>query len=182
MFLYFSPTNNAYAAAAARAQQMKANRQQMAKQQQLLQQQQLQQQQTQQQSQRQSEILQSGSASTGTTSQIEEDKFWKILGRSSEIWAKVVKRADKEFIVKHYIEEHQAQGATIARPPSFYATRIDELRQSNPQMLTAPFLRLLQVVAITEYDFDNGANKEALAFQVLGQDAYRANKQRLGLK
>jgi hypothetical protein len=37
----------------------------------------------------------------------------------------------------------------------------------------------LQILAITEYDFDNGMDKDALAKQVLGEAGYEENKKRI---
>ena len=42
-----------------------------------------------------------------------------------------------------------------------------------------PFEQLLQTVAVVEYDFDNGQDKDAMAKKVLGEQGYLKNKQRL---
>jgi len=51
--------------------------------------------------------------------------------------------------------------------------------QQNPQMLERPFGELLQILAIIDYDFDNGMDKESLAKQVLGEAGYAENKKRI---
>ncbi|MDE2028915.1 MAG: hypothetical protein KGJ11_10295, partial [Candidatus Omnitrophica bacterium] len=55
---------------------------------------------------------------------------------------------------------------------------IDELARQNPQMLERPFGELIQILAIMDYDFDNGMDKDALAKAVLGPQGYEQNKKR----
>ena len=45
-------------------------------------------------------------------------------------------------------------------------------------MLERPFGELLQILAIVDYDFDNGMDKDRLAKQVLGEVGYDENKKR----
>ena len=59
---------------------------------------------------------------------------------------------------------------------------IDGMALENPEMLAQPFVNILQVVAVLEYDFDNGENKDAMALKVLGsKEAVMKNRERLGL-
>jgi hypothetical protein len=45
-------------------------------------------------------------------------------------------------------------------------------------MLQRPFGELIQIVAIVDYDFDNGMNKDDLARKVLGEAGFEANRKR----
>ena len=63
---------------------------------------------------------------------------------------------------------------------SFYVQTIDAMAQGDRRCLAA-LDRLLQVVAIMEYDFINGQDKDALA-RILSPQAFEHNKKRLGLK
>jgi hypothetical protein len=80
--------------------------------------------------------------------------------------------------VSEYIDRFHQQGVKINEPPLHYVQMIDQVVEQNPQMLQRPFGELVQMMAIVDYDFDNGMNKDDLARKVLGEAGYEANKQR----
>jgi hypothetical protein len=84
----------------------------------------------------------------------------------------------KVLTVSEYIQRFSDEGAHISQPPEHYAQMIDQMSGQNPDMLNMPFGQLLQIMAIIEYDFDNGMDKDALAKKVLGESGYEANKKR----
>ena len=45
---------------------------------------------------------------------------------------------------------------------------IDQMADENPHMLERPFGELLQMLAIMDYDFDNGMDKDMLAKTCFG--------------
>ena len=45
-----------------------------------------------------------------------------------------------------------------------------------------PFDQVLQFVAIIEYDFNNGQDKDEMAQKLLGEEGYLRNKRRLNLQ
>jgi len=57
---------------------------------------------------------------------------------------------------------------------------IDKMSQDNPELLNNPLKDILKIAAIIEYDFNNGTNKDLMAKKVLGEAAYKKNKNRLG--
>jgi len=81
-----------------------------------------------------------------------------------------------------YIKWYEKQGVNIRKSVSEYIVLIDNVAQSNPDILATPFRDLFKIVAIIEYDFDNGMNKDALARKVLGETEFQKNKQRLGIR
>lgn len=101
---------------------------------------------------------------------------------SSRAWALLIDQEAKEIVVWQFMQDFRRAGITISKPPPFYVQTIDAMAQGDPQMLQQPFDRLLQVVAIMEYDFDNGQDKDALARKVLSPQTFEHNKKRLGLK
>lgn len=107
------------------------------------------------------------------------ETIWQKLDHSSELWRQVVKPADKNKIVIHYVNAYRNQGISITREPSRYSALIDDMVQSNPSLLSNPFPDVLRVVAIMEYDYNNGQDRDMLARQVLGEKGYIANKTRL---
>lgn len=72
------------------------------------------------------------------------------------------------------------ENAKIEKPADYYVTRLDEMTSQNPKAeQTIPML--LRVLAIMDYDFDNGQDKDKLALDVLGPKLFEANKSRLAL-
>ncbi len=103
----------------------------------------------------------------------------KSLENSSHAWALIIDVEPKTFIVKSYVDFFAKQGARISKPAEFYVQMIDGMAQQNPQMLDNTFEDMFRVLAIIEYDFDIGADKDELAKKILGADGFRANKERL---
>jgi len=109
------------------------------------------------------------------------DQFLDSLKDSSRNWALIIDPEAKQAVVEHYIRQYESRGIVISKPAVQYASMIDAMSEETPHMLDQPFERILQVTAIVEYDFDNGQNKDAMALQILGEEGYRHNRERLGL-
>ena len=105
--------------------------------------------------------------------------LWNSLDRSSVAWEQIVDEEIKLLTVSEYIDRFGKLGVRIRKPPGGYVKLIDALANQTVGFLDAPFMNVLSYAAIVEYDFDNGKNKDELARQVLGEDAFRANKQRI---
>lgn len=106
--------------------------------------------------------------------------LWVDLEITSEAWPLIIDMKAKEIIVAKFIEDYRIKGIEIKKDPYHYAKLIDAMSFDKPEMLKNPFDRLLQIVAIVEYDFNNGANPDMMAQQVLGDQGYLQNKKRLG--
>lgn len=113
------------------------------------------------------------------TSHVSVEDFWQALQASSKPWKQIVKPEDKAMVVSHYIDAYRKRGTKIRKPPEHYAMFIDQVIKENPSLLSFPFDRVLESVAIMEYDFDNGSDKDLLAKRVLGNDGFKLNKERL---
>lgn len=109
------------------------------------------------------------------------DALWEELARSSEVWKRIVDKQIKGLIVQTYIDWYREQGIAINEPVIDYMLSIDQLALHDSELFGQPFARLLMMVAVMEYDFDNGMDKDELARQVLGEEFYHINRQRLGL-
>lgn len=105
-------------------------------------------------------------------------EVWKKLDTKSTVWTLLIDDQAKLLTVSEYIGRFQQEGVKINNPPVHYVQMIDQISQSNPQMLQRPFGELLQILAIVDYDFDNGMDKDELARKVLGEAGYEANKKR----
>ncbi len=100
------------------------------------------------------------------------------MDKKSTVWALLIDDQAKLLTVSEYIERFRQEGAKINAPPAHYVQLIDQIAQENPQMLQRPFGELLQILAIVDYDFDNGMDKDLLARKVLGDAGFEANKKR----
>jgi apolipoprotein N-acyltransferase len=94
-------------------------------------------------------------------------------------WMKINDPALKEDILKYYIYEYGNNGIIIKNPPVLYVAMIDNLIQQNPSVENMPLYSILQTVSIIEYDFNNGQDKDMLAKKVLGESAWKDNRERL---
>jgi len=110
---------------------------------------------------------------------VDLDQLTASLQTSSEAWDMIINKDDKAVVVEQFIKQYADEGITIMKPAPYYVEVIDQMASSSPDMLVMPFERVLQVVAVMEYDFGNGQNPDLLAQKILGQQFYEKNKQRL---
>ena len=109
---------------------------------------------------------------------VDLSEVWKKLDTRSSVWSLLIDDQSKVLTVSEYISRFQNEGVKITAPPMHYVQMIDQMVVQNPGMLQRPFGELLQVMAIIDYDFDNGMDKDALAKKVLGQAGFEENKKR----
>lgn len=101
------------------------------------------------------------------------------LKTTSAIWPKIPGDSNRGLAISYFVNEYKKKGTAIKKSPNHYAVMITGMTSQNPALLKLPFERLLQTVAIIEYDFDNGQDKDALAKKILGEAGYLRNKKRL---
>ncbi len=111
--------------------------------------------------------------------EVDLSQIVEALQSSSQPWELIIRQQDKEAVVQEFIRNYQQEGIVIHKPAAFYATFINEMSKGGAEMLNLPFPRLLQVVAVMEYDFDNGQDKDLLAQKILGAKLYENNRKRL---
>jgi hypothetical protein len=109
---------------------------------------------------------------------VDLSEVWKKLDKKSAVWSLLMDDQAKMLTVSEYIDRFHREGVKINHPPLHYVQMIDQIVGENPQMLQRPFGELVQIVAIVDYDFDNGMNKDDLARKVLGEAGFEANKKR----
>ena len=114
---------------------------------------------------------------------VDISEVWSSLETSSRAWALMIDPEAKVATVSKFMDVFRKNKIELRKSPENYAAMIDSMAQTSPEMLQRPFTQVLQLVAIIEYDFNNGQNKDAMALQVLGTpEAVEQNKKRLGLK
>jgi len=111
---------------------------------------------------------------------VDISQIWKEFETSSETWVLMMDLEPKEITVNRYIDWYRQQGIYIRKPSLQYVQTIDDMSAAHPDLLKKPFHEVLQLVAIVEYDFDNGIDRDLMAREILGEDGYVANKRRLG--
>ena len=106
--------------------------------------------------------------------------IWKQLETSSQIWLEIMDDQPKLVTVEKYVDFFKQKGVIIRKDPLYYVKLIDIIAVQNPDLFNNSFENVFQFVAIMEYDFDAGVDKDGLARQVLGEKVYLQNKKRLG--
>jgi len=109
---------------------------------------------------------------------VDISQVWSKLDHSSEVWSLMIDAEAKEVTVDREIKKYKDKGIIISKKPSYYAQRIDSMASKNPAMLENPFKNILRILAVMDYDFDNGTNKDLMAREVLGVKLYLENKRR----
>lgn len=132
--------------------------------------------------QAQQQVVPQQAASPAASSEVKEvvdlSEVWRKLDTKSTVWTLLIDDQAKLLTVSEYIDRFHKQGVKINNPPLHYVQMIDQIVAENPDMLQRPFGELVQIVAIVDYDFDNGMNKDVLARQVLGEQGFEENKKR----
>jgi hypothetical protein len=110
--------------------------------------------------------------------EVDLSEVWKKLDKKSTIWRALADDQAKALTVSEYLNRFHDEGVKISQPPVHYVQMIDQMTKQTPQMLEMPFGELLKIMAIIDYDFDNGLNKDDLARKVLGDAGFEVNKKR----
>lgn len=70
------------------------------------------------------------------------------------------------------------ENSAILKPSDFYVSKIDENLAKDASMATLGLPGIIKVLAVMEYDYYNGQNKEELAQKVLGPQLYDENRKK----
>ena len=109
-------------------------------------------------------------------------QVWEQLEITSEIWALIMDYTPKEVTVARYIRLYAEGGIYIRKSSNHYLKLVDSMARESPDLLKSPFREVLRFIAIMEYDFDNGQDRDKLALQALGRKLYYDNRIRLGVE
>lgn len=127
-------------------------------------------------------IAQNEDISSDAVSDEEVNRLVLEMKQNSFAWTQIEGWGTKQKVVERYIEIYQNQGVVIQKSPMHYFVLIESLTNQNPPLLKQPFDIVLRIVAIMEYDFDNGEDKDKLAREILNEKEFLENKTRLGLQ
>ncbi len=112
---------------------------------------------------------------------VDISQVWERLETDSEVWSLMIDREPKELTVQREIDQFKAEGVIIKKSAAYYTDRIDRLLTQNAEMKQYPLKNILRILAVMDYDFNNGQNRDLMAMEVLGAELYLENKKRPGL-
>ena len=108
-----------------------------------------------------------------------EDRVEK-LQINMELW-KTMTWLQKEKTVYMAIMIFQRNfNAAILQSPAFYVQKIDEFLRRYPDAWDKSILAVLRYLAVDEFDFYNGEDKDQLARRMLGEKRYKIRKNLMG--
>ena len=109
-------------------------------------------------------------------------QIFQQLEQNSDLWLHLYDIRLKILIVSGYISWYEQHGVKITKSPMQYALLINNIFLENPALSKQPFKNILRMVAVIEYDFNNGQDKDSLARSLLDPQAFLRNKKRLKIK
>lgn len=108
--------------------------------------------------------------------------FPVMMGQLSQnliIWDRLG-QSEKEEAVNAVMTLYKTRDNTaMFNDAKFYVNKINETLQVNPGVRGLDIMTVVRILAVMEYDFYNGQNKDELAKEVLGERAYAENRLRL---
>ncbi|HNX69522.1 MAG TPA: hypothetical protein PLL75_06225 [Candidatus Omnitrophota bacterium] len=100
------------------------------------------------------------------------------LSRNMSLWPKLGQEEKKQAVSAIIGLYKNRENAAILNTPEFYVTKINESLRGNPVAASMDIMTMVRVLAVMEYDFYNGQDKEELAKKLLGEKGYQENKMR----
>lgn len=101
------------------------------------------------------------------------------LSKNMALWGQL-SADEKKQAVEAVIGLYKSRdNAAILKSGEFYVGKIDETLTANPSVANMDIMMLLQILAVMEYDFYNGQNKDALARKMLGEKGFEENRNRM---
>ena len=101
------------------------------------------------------------------------------LSRNMSLWERLNMTEKKAAVDGVLLLYKNRDNVAILNNAEFYAGKIDETLRTNPMVVNLEIMTMIKILAIMEYDFDNGTDKDALARQVLGAEQFESNRKRV---
>ena len=92
--------------------------------------------------------------------------YWEQLKKSSAPWPKIKEEETKKILISKFIDIYKTQNIYINKSPERYIKLIDKMLEGKPSLLSTPLLEVLMIVAVFEYDFDNGQDKDVMVDRI----------------
>ena len=100
------------------------------------------------------------------------------LSRNMSLWERLNLTEKKAAIDGVILLYRNRDNIAILNNSEFYAGKIDETLRTNPMVVNLDITTMLRILAIMEYDYYNGENKDTLALKTLGKQGFEQNRTR----
>lgn len=100
------------------------------------------------------------------------------LSQNMSVWGQLSGDEKKRAIEAVIGLYKNRDNIAILNTGEFYAGKIDETLRANPPVVNMDIMTLIRILAVMEYDFYNGENKDALAKKLLGEKGFAENQTR----
>lgn len=100
------------------------------------------------------------------------------LSRNMALWGQMNLEEKKQAVSAVIAIYKSRDNVAILNSSDSYVSRIDETLASDPSVINLDILTVLRILAIMDYDYYNGQDKEKLAKETLGEKAYVENQRR----
>jgi ABC-type phosphate/phosphonate transport system substrate-binding protein len=100
------------------------------------------------------------------------------LSRNMSLWERLSAGEKKQAVDAVIVLYKNEDNVAILNAGEFYVGKIDETVRANPQAANMDIMALLRILAVMEYDFFNGENKDAMAKRLLGEKGFQENQMR----
>ncbi len=106
------------------------------------------------------------------------EQMMNQLSVNSMLWGQL-NQEDKKKALDAVIGLYKVRdNIAILNSADFYSRRVDETIAGDPGVANLDLPQIVKILAVMEYDFYNGQNKEELAKKTLGDKMYEANRLR----
>ncbi|HOW59986.1 MAG TPA: hypothetical protein PLO78_09720 [Candidatus Omnitrophota bacterium] len=104
------------------------------------------------------------------------------LSQNMSLWPRM-NQDEKKLAVSAVIGLYKTrENSAILNTPEFYVGKIDDTLKSDPSVSNLSIMAMLRILAIMEYDYYNGQDKDTLARQILGEKGFTENQRRRQLE
>ncbi|HCM43256.1 MAG TPA: hypothetical protein DIS66_08115 [Candidatus Omnitrophica bacterium] len=102
------------------------------------------------------------------------------LSQNMTLWGTLPAENKTRAVEASVMIYRSRENSAILKPADFYVKQIDQSILANPSLQSTNLMGLLKILAVMEYDFYNGQNKDELAKETLGEKMYQSIRMRSG--
>lgn len=100
------------------------------------------------------------------------------LSQNMSLWNRLDADEKKQAVTAVVAVYKNRDNIAILNPADFYVNKINDTLLSNPSVMNMDIMTMLRILAVMEYDYYNGQNKDELARTILGDKAFAENQLR----
>jgi len=100
------------------------------------------------------------------------------LSQNMSLWNRMSPDEKKQSVDAVVAVYKNRDNIAILNSADFYVTKINETLVNNASVANLDIMTMLRILAVMEYDYYNGQNKDELALKILGEKAFAENQTR----